>query len=171
MGIRPSEPDAYSYSSIWQTVTIPADAQSVVLSFYYWPGREEPNDEDWQSSWIFDADLTVPPLRQVLKMRSNARTWLYHAQDLIDFRGQTITLYFTAINDGSGDRRTWWYVDDVTLTVCGSTQVPAVPPQPQHGPDQEFLLRWLNEPTPAASGSRRGILYRWMDFLRDTARR
>ena len=100
------------------------------------PGRQEPNDNDWQAAWVFDAGLNVPPLRRVKKMRSNAQTWLYHGENLIDFRGQTVTLYFTAINDGAGDRRTWWYVDDVVLTVCGSTQVAVVPAQPQRGTEE-----------------------------------
>jgi hypothetical protein len=146
MGIKPPEPDALSFSSIWQAVTIPADAQSVTLAFWFWPASEEITTGDWQAAWIYDAGLNNPPLGEVLKMRSNAQAWLYHDQDLTDFRGQTITLYFTAVNNGTGNRRTWWYVDDVTLTVCGSTQSITVPPQPQHGPDEDFLLRLLNQP-------------------------
>lgn len=138
MGIRPPEPDISSFSSIWQAVSIPSDARRATLSFWYWPATEEITARDWQGAWIFDAAMANPPLAEVLKIRSNARRWLYEEQDLTGFRGQTITLYFTAVNNGLGNRRTWWYVDDVALTVCGSSQPVTVPPQPEHGPD----LRW-----------------------------
>jgi len=144
MGIRPPESDASSFSSVWQAVSIPSDAQQVTLSFWYWPATEEISARDWQGSWIYDAAMTNPPLAEVLKIRSNARRWLFVERDLTAFRGQTITVYFTAVNDGFGNRRTWWYVDDVHLTVCGSSQPITVPPQPQHGPDEAFLLRLLN---------------------------
>ncbi len=144
MGIRPFEPDVLSFSSIRQAIHIPFDADSATLSFWYWPATEEISNRDWQGAWIYDAELNNPPLAEVLKIKSNAQTWLYHDMDLAPFRGQTITLYFTAINDGHAFRRTWWYVDDVSVEVCGSSSPLIIPPQPQEGPDEAFLLNLLN---------------------------
>jgi hypothetical protein len=141
MGVHPGEESALGDSSVWQAVTLPADARSAVLSFSYWPGHEDGSDEDWQAAWVFDATMKAPPLRAVLRMRSDAQTWLYHAHDLTALRGRTITLLFTVFNDGVGNDRTWWYVDDVFLTVCGSSQLATTPAQPQQAPDVVSLLR------------------------------
>ncbi len=148
LGIRSLEPDVLSFSSVWQAIQIPADADSATLSFWYWPATEEPTTRDWQAAWIFDAELNNPPLAPVLKIKSNDRYWQAHQQDLTEFAGQTITLYFTAVNDGHGDRRTWWYIDDVTVEVCGSSSLLTIPPQPLEGPDEEFLLNLLLDSTP-----------------------
>ncbi|MBS1252546.1 MAG: hypothetical protein MAG451_01586 [Anaerolineales bacterium] len=144
MGIMPYESDTLTYSSIWQAVHIPDDATRAKLSFWYWPATQAYGDRDWQASWVFDEGLSFPPLEQVLKIQSNARTWLRNEHDLLDFRGQTITLYFTAINDGQRGRRTWWYADDVTVEVCGSNHPLTVPSQPQAGPSLGMILDLLN---------------------------
>ncbi|MFQ5342312.1 MAG: hypothetical protein ACE5F6_12270, partial [Anaerolineae bacterium] len=148
MGIRPFEQDVYSYSSVWQAINIPPDADSVALSFWYWPATEEFTDRDWQAAWIFGPDFDSPPLAPVLKIRSNEQVWKYHEQDLTEFAGQTITLYFTVFNDGRGYRRTWWYVDDVTVDICGSSSTLTTPPQPLEGPDEELLRELLSSSTP-----------------------
>ncbi|MFQ5592822.1 MAG: right-handed parallel beta-helix repeat-containing protein [Anaerolineae bacterium] len=148
MGIRAFEPDVYSYSSVWQAINIPPDADSVRLSFYYWPRTEEFTDRDWQAAWIFGPDFDSPPLARVLKIRSNEEWWHPHEQDLSEFAGQTITLYFTAFNDGRGYRRTWWYVDDVAVDICGSSSSVTTPPQPTEGPDEELLRELLSGSTP-----------------------
>lgn len=144
MGITPPGPDELSFSSVWQAIRVPQDAESATLSFWYWPATEEVTNRDWQTALIYDAGLNHPPLAQVLKIRSNARTWQHHQQDLTQFRGQTITLYFTAVNNGQGNRLTWWYLDDVTVEVCGSNSVLSAPPQPQESPNEELLLDLLN---------------------------
>jgi hypothetical protein len=148
MGLTPYELDVLSFSSVWQAVRIPHDAQSATLSFRYWPATQEYTNNDWQASWIFDADLNMPPLASVLKIRSNAHRWFHHQQDLTSFRGQTITLYFTAINDGRHGHRTYWYVDDVTVEVCGSNSPLEIPAQPRKGPDEEMLLNLLMNDGP-----------------------
>ena len=145
MGIMPYESDILSYSSIWQAIHIPADATSAKLSFWYWPATQGHDPNDWQASWIFDDSLNFPPLEQVLPIQSNTQTWLPGEHDLFGFRGQTITLYFTAVNDGEGNRRTWWFLDDVTVEVCGSSSQTIIPAQPQEGPGLRQLLSLLNQ--------------------------
>jgi hypothetical protein len=51
--------------------------------------------------------------------------WKQVTYDLSPYRGMAIVLYFNVINDGDG-YRTWMYVDDVSVNVCGQ-QVRIVP--------------------------------------------
>lgn len=139
------EPDVLSFSSIWQAISIPEDVESASLSFWYWPATREIFNNDWQASWIFDAGLNSPPLEEVLKVRSNAQRWLRHSADLSRYAGETITLYFTAVNDGVGNRQTYWYVDDVQVEICGSNSTMTTPVQPTQGPDEIYLMDLLKQ--------------------------
>lgn len=111
--------DAYSYSTIWQKVTIPLDAYYATLSFWYYPLSQDTIENDWQEAMILDANLY--PLAQVMKVNSNSQTWTYHAFDLLPYRGQTIAIYFNVHNDGEGDRKTAMYLDDVSVAVRDGT--------------------------------------------------
>ncbi|MFQ5855459.1 MAG: right-handed parallel beta-helix repeat-containing protein [Anaerolineae bacterium] len=144
--LLPPENDS-AYSSVWQAVHIPSDADSAGLSFRYWPGTEESSTTEpgiaveQQQALVFDA--TFSALRAVvLKTRSDDQDWRRQEYDLTEFTGQTIVLYFNAINYRD-NRQTWWYVDDVFVEVCGSSSPLYIPPQPQEGPDEEMLLNLL----------------------------
>nr|MBC8248939.1 N-acetylmuramoyl-L-alanine amidase [Anaerolineales bacterium] len=54
--------DTESYSSIYQEVTIPGDAVSATLSFWYYPLCQDTVEYDWQGVAIFDPDWSQPPL-------------------------------------------------------------------------------------------------------------
>jgi hypothetical protein len=54
----------------------------------------------------------------VLRQVRNDGVWRQKTYDLSPYRGMTIVLYFNVINDGNG-RRTWMYVDDVSVNLCG----------------------------------------------------
>ena len=107
--------DANSYSSIYQEVSIPEDAVSATLSFWYYPLCQDDVD-DWQSAIIYDQtwgflDWAMP------KICSDSQTWTYHTFDLTPYTGQTIILYFNVYNDGEGDLKTAMYLDDVSVKV------------------------------------------------------
>jgi|GEM_PF-3431456 len=46
MGLQPGQQDVFSYSTIYQHVTVPADADSVAISFWYLPGTQEQDPPD-----------------------------------------------------------------------------------------------------------------------------
>lgn len=146
LGLLPFEADDLAFSSVRQAVHIPPDADSATLSFWYWPATQD-RSNSWQSVFIYDEGLNHPPLEQVLKKTSNAQAWVRHEFDLMDYRGQTIILYFNAVNDGDNRGVTWMYLDDVRVDICGSTSnLPAMLPsdiQRQPGPDEDLLLEWL----------------------------
>jgi hypothetical protein len=149
LGIEPPTTDAYSWSSVRQRITIPADAVSATLSFWYKPftedisqpnwqwfdwkgysvdqrGRIPPNANllswvasDWQQALILADDFPTPTvLATVMNINSNSGVWTSETFDLMPFAGQTVWVYFNVYNDGGGDKRTWMYLDDVSVQVC-----------------------------------------------------
>ena len=131
--------NTYSYSSAWQPVTIPSDATSAELTFYYRPQTTEPLTMRLVSSL---ANLTNHPFENVqsdpywdqqmalilnedgthdwtlMSILSNSQTWTASdTYNLMNYKGKTIWVAFTTYNDGSGGK-TAMYVDDVVLEVC-----------------------------------------------------
>ena len=107
-----------TYSSGYQTVSIPSDATSATLHFWYKPGAQGTSSADFQRVLILrpgDYDL----LKQLMRIRQNSTTWREASFDLIAYRGKSIVLYFETYNDSTGaEGRTWMYLDDVSLEVC-----------------------------------------------------
>jgi uncharacterized lipoprotein YddW (UPF0748 family) len=123
--------DIESYSSIYQEVTIPGDAVSATLSFWYYPICQDELPFDWQGAIIYD-DNWVRRDWAMEKTCSNSQTWTHHTFDLTPYIGQTIILYFNVYNDGFGNLKTAMYLDDVSVQVCCSiitpTPTPTTPP-------------------------------------------
>ena len=139
LGIVPPTSDARTLSAAYQALLIPADAASAALSFWHSPHTE---DEEWasespdqqigdgekstlegtrdfQEALILDTahGYNVPP-DVLFRSNSNAGTWTNTTLDLMPYRGHTIHLYFKVYNNGWWSRRTWMYVDDVSVTIC-----------------------------------------------------
>ncbi len=123
-------PNRFAYSSITQTVTIPPDAVSAELHWDFFAIAEGPMDNDRQELIILDP-LTRQTREVIWRVRRDDRTWLTAVADMLNYRGQTITLYFNVLNDGAGavDQTTAMYLDNVRLDVCtGITATPTPTP-------------------------------------------
>jgi uncharacterized lipoprotein YddW (UPF0748 family) len=122
--------DAQSYSSVYQTVTIPATAARAMLSFWYYPLCQDYTAEyDWQAVILYHSVLGFHNPCDGLKVCSNSQTWTHHTFDLSAYKGQTIVLYFNVYNDGgSGNRKTAMYLDDVSVYVWCATSTPTLTP-------------------------------------------
>jgi chitodextrinase len=118
--------------TIYQDITVPADAQNAHVQFNYWI------DSDETSSYTAYDSMTVriysPVSASTYKYWSlsnlNATAgWVQSPQyDVSAYKGQTIRLQFSASTDASFV--TNFFVDDVNLMVSGSvpdTQPPTVP--------------------------------------------
>jgi hypothetical protein len=129
-------PGVWTTTEFYQTVTIPADAYYTKLSMRLLPHSTqiaslapettapEISDETYapmasesQYAFIMDATGTIDYQMLFKWPHLDSLTWLYREFDVIDFRGQTISVLFGAANDGiNGD--TGLYVDDVFLYIC-----------------------------------------------------
>ena len=114
--------DIESYSSVRQSVTIPGNAASATLSFWYYPLCEDTVAFDWQEVIIYDSSMSYPPLAWAMpKVCSDSQTWTHHTFDLMPYKGQTIYVYFNVYNDGQPPgvpHKTAMYLDDVSVQVC-----------------------------------------------------
>jgi hypothetical protein len=110
--------DVYSYSSIYQQVTIPSNAATVTLSFWYYPICHDTFPNDWQTVAIYDPSWQLLLAYALPKSCSNSQTWTYRTFDLTPYRGQTVMLYFDVRNDGVGNLKTAMYLDDVSVQAC-----------------------------------------------------
>jgi uncharacterized lipoprotein YddW (UPF0748 family) len=119
-----NQSDAKSYSSIYQTITISANAASTMLSFWYYPLCQDYTVEyDWQEVILYTQSWGFIT-RVMPKMCSNSQTWMHHTFDLTSYKGQTIILYFNVYNDGIGNRKTAMYLDDVSVQIWCPTSTP-----------------------------------------------
>jgi len=138
-GILDQTDNIFSYSSVSQTVTIPASATVADLSYHLWPqtsettlfkapvqalGIEEADSHyanDLQMVLILDGDGNE--LARLYAQRRNDQSWILEEHDLLDFKGQTITLYFGTFNNGNSWLGvTAMFVDDVELSVCAPNE-------------------------------------------------
>ncbi|MFQ5813750.1 MAG: N-acetylmuramoyl-L-alanine amidase [Anaerolineae bacterium] len=111
--------DTESWSSVYQKVSIPGDAASATLSFWYYPLCQDTVEYDWQGVAIFDPDWSQPPLAWAMpRVCSDSQVWTHHTFDLASYKGQTIILYFNVYNNGVDNRKTAMYLDDVSVQVC-----------------------------------------------------
>ncbi|MDX1524495.1 MAG: S8 family serine peptidase, partial [Anaerolineae bacterium] len=107
-----SGPDRFSFTSVWQRVTIPAEAQQVMLEAYIYPISQDSPGTDAQNIMILNEDFRV--IKTLSSDLSNSQTWEQRTYDLSDLAGRTIYVYFSVVNRGNG-RLSAMYVDDVSL--------------------------------------------------------
>ena len=112
-----NQSDTESWSSVRQEVTIPGDARSAILSYWYYPFCQDTVAYDWQAVMILDdtgetLDWAMP------RICSDSQTWTNHTFDLTPYKGRTIIVYFNVYNSGVGNHKTAMYLDDVSIQVC-----------------------------------------------------
>ena len=104
LGIKPPTTDAYSWSSVCQRITIPANAKSATLSFWYKPFTECACRSNWQqfdwSGFSVDQPSRIPPDRNPLSWTSCDWQQAFILAD--DFPNPTILATVMNINSNSG---------------------------------------------------------------------
>jgi len=113
--------DVYSFSTVWQAIHVPADAEGPVLAFWYYPVSNDTSG-DLQYALILDEHGTI--LDWMFSARSNAQEWILEEYSLDAYRGEDIRISFGVINDGDGDLTTM-YIDDVSALLCGLLPTPS----------------------------------------------
>jgi uncharacterized repeat protein (TIGR01451 family) len=106
-----------SISAVDQVISLPGEANSIILSFRYYPLYEpEPGPGDLQYVDLYNV-LTGQFAGRALGPQSNERSWLTVDYDLTMQAGQTIRLVLAVNNDGV-EGRTAMYVDNVSIMAC-----------------------------------------------------
>ncbi|MBX3011657.1 MAG: hypothetical protein KF832_09110 [Caldilineaceae bacterium] len=133
LGNPPENPtNVTTFSSIRQLVTIPFTTGAVQLRWWRLLHSAQTGIPTGTTDRQ-DVILLSPNLQPIQILRRELRNdgvWQEDAVDLSLYRGQTLYLYFNAFND-TNNARTWMYLDNVRLRVCGAPIVAptaALPP-------------------------------------------
>lgn len=149
LGIEPPTADAYAYSTVYQTLDLPADAVQITLSFWMRPQSED-SDRDFQEALILNSSYGY--LGTALRELNRSGQWRQYTTDLTRYRGQRIVLYFDAFNDGDG-YRTWMHLDQVSVLACtGHTTTPT--PAATTTPSATATPTPIATATPTATATR-----------------
>lgn len=118
---------------MYQTVTVPANASSVNLSFWYTIYTNEAPGTPYDIMTVDVYNSAGTTKLATLGSLSNVNavtTWTQSpSYNLTAYRGQTVRLVFNATTDASNP--TSFYVDDVLIGAVGSSCTYAVSPQTQ----------------------------------------
>jgi len=115
-----------TYSSGYQTVFIPADVSSAVLSFWYLPGSEATSG-DFQRVLLL-RPVTYSVVANLMQVLEGDGLWKQQSFDLTAYRGQSIVMYFEVYNNSTASAgRSWMFLDDVSLQACTAAPVTATP--------------------------------------------
>src|SRR3989440_1648686 len=99
-----------------QLITIPGNAKTATLSFYYWPASNDSSTYAWQEADIVDSNGNV--LQQLFRNTTNDQTWIQMSFDLSSYVGKTIGIQFLDHENSNGySYYTYMYLDDVALKV------------------------------------------------------
>ncbi len=135
-----NERPTVSYSSVRQLVTIPAMPRPPNCA----GGTCTEPSRAWMPTratqgFPAGSHLATPhggTLKILQRVRRSEGSWQPDSVDLTEFIGQSFYIYFNVYTDGS-PARTWMYLDDVTLDVCGHGghgPQPYTQPYPQAAP-------------------------------------
>jgi hypothetical protein len=109
-----------SFSSIRQYVTLPPYLTRAELRWWkllYTAQAGAPGMLSDRQDLIL-LSPALQPIKILRRELSNSAVWQEDVVDLTPYRGQSFYIYFNAYNDGNG-ARTWMYLDNVVLNVCG----------------------------------------------------
>ncbi|RME82999.1 MAG: Zn-dependent exopeptidase M28, partial [Caldilineae bacterium] len=125
-GIVPPVANRYAFSTAYQPLSLPGDAEQILLTFWLNTGGADSNDRTevllYKSNWSV--------LKVVFRGRPNNENWTFYTYDLTTFAGRDVYLYLNTLNDGSGSRA-WAYFDDISLLACyAATATPTLTSTP-----------------------------------------
>lgn len=125
LGNPPENPtNVVTFSSIRQLVTIPFTSGPIQLRWWRLLRTAQPGTPTATTDRQ-DLILLSPNLKPIQILRRELRNdgiWQEDVVDLTAYRGQTLYIYFNAFNDAN-TTRTWMYLDNVRLRVCGGVTV------------------------------------------------
>jgi|GEM_PF-1896947 len=140
-----------------QYITIPADAVTATLKFY-WLNTNPDVGSDVLQAEIWDQTLTTL-LGTDTMLSTTATTWQFESSDftqnfLDSLRGQTVALVFK-VNQNNQSPNATFYVDDVSLEVGRGTATPSPTntPSPSVTPQPSATPATTPSATPSATSA------------------
>jgi hypothetical protein len=112
--------------SLYQTVTIPPNATSAAVSFWWYITTSETAIAVFDRMNVTIQNSSGGVLATIASLSNLSRTneWVQNSADLMAYRGQTIRLNFSATTDAS--LPTVFRVDDASILVAATVAAPTV---------------------------------------------
>ncbi len=122
--VLPSAPaNVPSFSSIQQSITLPATAQTARIHFQVLPiSNASPGGLSRQELVLLDPLNFSETIDVPWRVTLNSSQWQPVEKDLTRFLGRTLTVYFNARNAGDGTR-TSMFLDQVQVLVCDTLAI------------------------------------------------
>jgi hypothetical protein len=154
-----------AYSTAYQAVTLPADAQQILLTYWERPGATG-DSGDYREVIALRPNLTILRLLERQNGAGNDQ-WTQRTFDLSDLRGQSILIYFNVYNNGSGALLSN-HLDDISLQRCDTsvTATPTATATPTETPTPTATATIVVTPTtatPTATVPPSGVMVRVED--------
>jgi hypothetical protein len=116
LGIPAGVANRLAHSTVYQSVTIPANAATpVLLRFAHRPGGAA-DGIDYREALLLNTSYGLIS-RLERSYGAGADQWAVRTFDLSAYRGRTVVLYFNVYNNGAGSQM-WNYLDGVHLGSC-----------------------------------------------------
>ncbi|RIL12738.1 hypothetical protein DCC79_00485 [bacterium] len=125
LGILSDEPNTYSYSTAWQRLAVPANARTMTVRAWAYQAAQPGGGPDRQLMLVYDIDPEQnqqgqrSPVAVVFGEWLNVESWQRRTLtiDVTAYRGRSLWLYASAVNDGLGGR-VWMTLDDIDVAFC-----------------------------------------------------
>ncbi len=104
--------------TIYQQVTIPANATSATLTYWWNMSTQETGATkyDFLYARVLNSSGTTLATLQTMSNADTQNTWKQSSFNLLAYKGQTVRVYFKGTTDSS--LTTSFFVDDVSLNIC-----------------------------------------------------
>ncbi len=148
LGVTQADAPAYTDSTAYQYLTLPADVTSITLRAQLWRSASGVGNH-FQYVWLTAGGRTL----ELMRSQADSQAWETLTADLTPLRGQRVRLLFGAFNSGQGGRAAM-FVDDVEVWAC-SGEAPPITPSPTPTPSPSLanpvflpVLQGAQEATP-----------------------
>ena len=125
-------------SAVYQDISIPAAATNIELSLWYKFYTTDRCDYDWINIYLKDTSNKTLKTFEEWCCRDcsglNTYGWNKITDDLTDFAGQKVRIYFEVENKSDRYHRSWAYVDEVSIKYI-PTLLPSIATEPATGID------------------------------------
>ena len=110
-------PATETFSTAYQDVRLPANAQKLTLTLWIEPGTQD-SSGDYQHLAILNPSNSGM-IAELWRKLENQNDWQQLSFDLTAYRGRAVRVYLEVRNDNQrlGDR-SWMFVDDISLSNC-----------------------------------------------------
>ena len=125
LGIPTGVANRRAYSTVFQKVTIPANAAAPVLLRYVERSHGAADNADYRETLLLNSSYGYLA-RLTRSTAAGDGAWREQVFDVTIYRGRTLVVYFNVYNDGLGSQM-WSFLDRVELGSCVSANSPDEP--------------------------------------------